>query len=151
MFIIGAEVIKTNKKGAKFKGVKSYLQHPLKRLILKALDKTIGNTVFPCLYFNLTEIHCIPTHHNFKPQVPIYIKKIMKATLSKLYSAAFLFVTSLQIHQMLHNKLMVIMAENWKSISKRSSDITLMELIQRMCKNLLVGLKHVKSIVEVFK
>ena len=52
---------------------------------------------------------------------------------------------------MLHNKLMVIMAENWKSISKRSSDIELMELIQRMCKNLLVGLKHVKSIVEVFK
>ena len=43
------------------------------------------------------------------------------------------------------------MAENWKSISKRSSDIELMELIQRMCKNLLVGLKHVKSIVKVFK
>lgn len=42
------------------------------------------------------------------------------------------------------------MAENWKSISKRSSDIELMELIQRMCKNLL-GLKHVKSIVKVFE
>ena len=37
MFIIGSEVIKTNKKGAKFKRVKSHLQHPLKRLILKAL------------------------------------------------------------------------------------------------------------------
>ena len=58
--------------------------------VLNCLNKTIGNTVFPCLYFNLTEIHVIPTHHNFKPQVPIYIKKIIKVVLCCLSLCNFI-------------------------------------------------------------
>ena len=42
------------------KSFKDYILKTMYKKVLNCLDKTIGNTVFPCLYFNLTEIHCIP-------------------------------------------------------------------------------------------